>query len=134
MSNPSTLTQEPITQASGTDSGPTPARERNWALVAHLSGLALYTGVPFGNVLGPLVVWLLTKDDSPFVADQAKEVLNQLSLTLYTVAAFVLLFFVVGLLALPVLFVAHLVFSVVAAVQASEGKVYRYPLTLRFVT
>ena len=109
-------------------------RERNWAMVAHLSGLALYTGLPFGNVIGPLLVWLLKKDESAFVADQAKEALNfQLSLTLYTVVAFVLLFFLVGLLAFSVLFVAHVVFSVVAAVSASEGKTYRYPLTIRFV-
>ena len=118
-----------------TSAMPVESRERNWAMVAHLSGLALYTGIPFGNVLGPLVVWLLKKDDSSFVADQAKEALNfQLSLTLYTLIAFVLLFFLVGLFAFPVLLAAHIVFSIVGAVQASEGKVYRYPLTIRFVT
>ena len=111
------------------------SRARNWAMVAHLSGLASYTGIPFGNVLGPLVVWLLKKDELPFVADQAKEALNfQLSLTVYTFIAFVLMFFLVGLLAFPVLFVVHIVFSIVAAVQASEGKVYRYPLTIRFLS
>lgn len=129
-----TLTVTPKTLENAT-TPTTDSRDRNWAMVAHLSGLALYTGIPFGNVLGPLVVWLLKKDDSSFVADQAKEALNfQLSLTLYTVIAFVLLFFLVGLLAFPMLLVAHIVFSIVAAVQASEGKVYRYPLTIRFVT
>lgn len=132
MENTLTTTPEPLVTNSA---APPESRERNWALVAHLSGLALYTGIPFGNVLGPLVVWLLKKDDSSFVADQAKEALNfQLSLVLYTVIAFVMLFFLVGFLAFPVLLVAHIVFSIVAAVQASEGKLYRYPLTIRFVT
>lgn len=117
------------------DTEPLESRERNWAMVAHLSGLALYTGIPFGNVLGPLVVWLLKKDELPFVADQAKEALNfQLSLTVYTLIAIVLMFFLIGLFAFPVLLVAHVIFSIVAAVQAGAGKVYRYPLTLRFVS
>lgn len=114
---------------------PLDSRERNWAMVAHLSGFAFYTGIPFGNVLGPLFVWLLKKDELPFVDDQAKEALNfQLSLTVYTLTAFVLMFFLIGLFVFPILLVIHIVFSIIAAVQASEGKVYRYPLTIRFVS
>lgn len=124
---------------------------RTWATVAHLSPLAGLTGIPFANVIGPLVVWLIKRQDHPFVDDQGKEALNfQLSLTLYAVA--------VGLVLAPVLFigallpvlpglvfvpvaivgaVALLVFGlvmiVVAALRANEGEAYRYPLTIRFV-
>ena len=120
--------------------GPQNARDdsRNFALGAHLSALlALFVGLPF---IGPLVIWLIKKDD-PFVRAHAAEALNfNLSILLYAVvlvvAGLVLLIVVVGflvwLLLIP-LFVAWLVLTVIAAVKAGQGAAYRYPLTIRFV-
>ena len=109
--------------------------ERNWAVAAHLSSLSLYLGIPFGDLLGPLIVWLIKKGESPFTEAHAKESLNfQISLLIYAAVSFLLLFFLVGFLLLPALIVLHVVLSIVAAIKASEGKLYRYPLTIRFIS
>ncbi len=112
---------------------------RTWALVAHLSALAsLIVGFPF---VGPLVVYLVKKDD-PFVRRHAAEALNfNLSWMLYGIvlgiATVILIFFIVGLALIPVLIVlalAWLVLICVAAAKAGQGAEYRYPLTIRFVS
>jgi uncharacterized Tic20 family protein len=113
---------------------------RQWAMIAHLSALAgLFIGF---NFLGPLLVYLIKKDDDPFIEDQAKEALNfNLSVFLYLVvlgiATFVLTLVLIGLLLIPVIgagVIAWVVFVIVAAVKANGGEAYRYPLTIRFVT
>ncbi len=115
------------------------ADARQWAMFAHLSALlAAFLALAF---LGPLIVWLVKKDAHPFIADQAREALNfNLSMLLYGVIGFaitfVLAFFVVGFLLVPLLIaggVAWLVLVVVAGVKANEGVAFRYPLTIRFV-
>ena len=112
---------------------------RSWALAAHLSALlSLVVGFPF---VGPLVIYLVKKDD-PFVRRHAAEALNfNLSWMLYgivlAIATFVLIFFIVGLALVPVLIVlalAWLALICVAAAKAGQGAEYRYPLTIRFVT
>lgn len=105
---------------------------RMWAAVCHLAALAGYI-IPMGHVIGPLVVWLLKRHDAPFVDDQGKEALNfQLSLTLYGLIAALLVLVLIGLPLLLALLVVQLVFTVIAAVKASEGQAYRYPMTIRF--
>src|SRR5438270_6139785 len=89
---------------------PTP-EERSWGLLAHLSALiaSLLGGLTF---LGPLVVWLIKKDQSPFVADQAKEALNfQIAVLIVSAICTVTC---VGLLVVPVILVADIVFIVIA--------------------
>ena len=109
--------------------------ERNWAVAAHLSGLSLYLGIPFGNILGPLVVWLIKKDESPYAEQQAKEALNfQISLTIYGIVAALLAFVFIGFLLIPVLFVLQIVLTIVATIRVSEGKAYEYPLTIRLIS
>jgi uncharacterized Tic20 family protein len=121
--------------------GPHVSRDdsRNFALAAHLSALlSLFVGFPF---IGPLVIYLMKKDDA-FVRAHAAEALNfNLSVMLYGVVlgilGLVLLIVVVGifvwLLLIP-LFFAWLVLTIVAAVKAGQGETYRYPLTIRFVS
>jgi len=111
---------------------------RNVAAIGHLSAFAMFTGVP--SFIGPLVVWLLTKDRDPFAAGEAREALNfNLSLLLYTVAAIVAMIATLGLgliIIAPVALVAFpawLVLTVLAAVRAADGQPYRYPLTIRLV-
>ncbi len=119
---------------------PTNARDdaRSWALAAHLSALlSLVIGFPF---VGPLVIYLVKRDD-PFVRGHAAEALNfNLSVILYgivlAVVTIALLFFIVGLLLIPlfvVLGLAWIVLVCVAAAKAGQGAEYRYPLTIRFV-
>ena len=111
-----------------------PKTARNWAVAAHLSGLSLYLGVPFSNILGPLLVWLFKRDTSPFVEAQAKEALNfQISITIYGVVAGLLIIVLIGVFLIPLIFVVQIVLTIVAAVRASEGKAYTYPFTIRLV-
>ena len=67
-------------------------KNRNWAMGCHLAALALYIGIPFGNIFGPLIIWLIKKDEIPLVDEQGKESLNfQISLILYGVAMVILI-------------------------------------------
>jgi uncharacterized Tic20 family protein len=107
--------------------------EKLWATLCHLSSFAGYfTGI--GHVIGPLIVWLIKKDQYPLVDDQGKEVLNfQLSMTIYYVVAAILFCVYVGLLVFPALVVFAIVVTILGAVKASTGEAYRYPLCIRFL-
>ena len=111
--------------------------EKNWALMAHLSTLSNYVGIP--GFVGPLVIWLLKKDSMPFASEQAKEALNfQISLFIYGIICagltFTLIFAVIGIPGLLILGILHLVFTILATIQAGEGKPYRYPLSIRLIS
>jgi uncharacterized Tic20 family protein len=109
-----------------------PSETRNWALACHLGGLAIFTGIPFGNILVPLVIWLLKRNADPFIDRHGRESLNfQVTMLAYGVVAFLLIFVAIGVLLLPVLLIADIVLMVRAAIAASEGRDYRYPFTLR---
>jgi uncharacterized protein len=118
-----------------------PEQVRQWAMLAHLSALGGYLVGGFA-FLGPLIVYLIKKDEDPFVADQAREALNfNLSFLLYLVVlgvvTFVLIFLIIGLFLIPLLIalaIAHVVLVITAGVQANKGIAYRYPLTIRFIT
>lgn len=107
--------------------------ERNWAIIAHLSALsAVFTGI--GMIVGPLVVWLIKRDDGAYIADQAREALNfNITMFIAYVVAALLVVVAVGLLLLPVLAIAHLVLIIIAMVQAGEGREFRYPFALRLI-
>ena len=112
------------------DSNP---ESRMWAMLAHLSALSGFV-IPFGNIIGPLLIWLVKRDEMSFVADQGKEALNfNISMTIYMLVSGVLIFVLIGIPLIIVLAIAWLVLSILAAVKANEGVVYRYPLTLRLV-
>ena len=112
-----------------------PADQRTMALAAHLLGI-------FTWFIGPLIIWLINKDDASkaFVTDQAKEALN----FNITIAAIMLVLFVLGivtlgigfLIALPIMLVVGLgalVLIILAAIKANEGVAYRYPFAIRLV-
>jgi len=99
-----------------------------WSVLCHLS---LFLGVPF---LLPLVVYLTMKGDSDYVAGNARESLNfHLSLLIYCLCCVPLVFALIGIPLLWLIVLASFVLAIVAAVKASEGVCYRYPLTLRLV-
>ena len=110
------------------------SQERTWAMIAHLAALAVFIGIPFGNILGPLVVWLIKKEESSFVDDQGKEALNfNISVTIYAFAAAILILLVIGIILLIGIGIAMIVFIIMAAIKANSGEEYRYPLTIRFI-
>lgn len=123
----------------------TPSKEeRQWAMFAHLSALVggLLTSAVggWGFFIGPLVIWLMKKDEMPFVADQAKEALNfNITVSAIFLILLILTFVTLGLgalITLPVMLVVGigaLVLVIMAAIKANEGIAYRYPLTIRLV-
>ncbi len=105
---------------------------RNWATFAHLSAFVMFLGIP--SLLGPLVVWLAKKDD-PYVEAQAKEALNfNISMLIYAVAAGISVLLLIGLIALPAVFITWFVLVIVAAIRSADGEQYRYPFTIRLVS
>jgi uncharacterized Tic20 family protein len=103
-------------------------------MIAHLSALV---GLIAGGLifLGPLIVYLVKKDEHPFIADQSREALNfNLSVFLYIIASAILIIVVIGIIMLPVVAIAWLVLTIMAAVRANNGESYRYPATIRLVT
>jgi uncharacterized protein len=119
-------TPEPGEGSTGTASGPS-QEERTWALLAHILGLV-------ASFIAPLVIWLVKKDESAFVGDQALEALNfQITVLLAFLACFLLSFVCVGFFLMPVVGVYALVMAILAALKANEGQRYRYPITLRLV-
>ena len=108
------------------------SNSRNLAMVSHLSAFVAFFGIP--SLVGPLVLWLLNRDD-PFVEGQAKEALNfNISFLLYGVVAAISIVLLVGLLVLPAVLITWFVLVIVASVKAANGEDYRYPVTIRFVT
>jgi len=107
--------------------------EKMWGMLCHLSALAGFV-IPFGNIIGPLVIWMLKKDEFPHVDDQGKESLNfQISLMIYIIAAAILIIIAVGILLLIFLAVYGLVMIIIASLKANDGEKYRYPFTIRLI-
>jgi uncharacterized protein len=107
---------------------------RTWGMLAHLSSLAGFV-IPFGNIFGPLIVWLVKGKESSFVDEHGKEALNfQISMTIYMVFAGLSLLILIGIIILPLLVLADLIYTVIAAVAANDGRSYRYPMTIRFIS
>ena len=125
---------------------------RTWSIFCHLGALSLYIGVPLGNILVPLIIWLIKKDELTQVDQHGKQSLNfQISLTIYAIlaaivfTALVMAAFIIGgeyaprviVIFIPLQFIffilAHLALTIIGAIKAGEGSVYRYPLAIRFL-
>jgi uncharacterized Tic20 family protein/ribosomal protein S27E len=107
---------------------------RMWAMFCHLAGLALFVQIPFGNIIGPLVIWLVQKDKHPFIAQQGRESLNfQISIMIYMLISAILILVVVGIFLLIALALLDLILVIVATINASDGRAYRYPITIRLI-
>ena len=106
---------------------------RNTAVAAHLSTFAGLV-VPFGSVIGPLAVWLTRRHRDPFIDQAGREALNfGISIAIYGTVLVVAALMLVGIPFLIIGVVAWVVLSSLAAVKASQGQAYRYPLTMRLV-
>lgn len=124
---------ENVTAAPPPPSGVPSAEEKQWALFAHLSALAGII-IPFGNILGPLVIWLIKKDTLPFLNDQGKEAVNfNITVLIAAIISAFLIFIVIGLFLLFVVGIVWLILTILATIKASNGEAYRYPFTLRLI-
>jgi len=107
---------------------------RMWAMFCHLAALAGFILVGIGVIIGPLVVWLMKKEEFPFVDEQGKEALNfQISMFIYGIVAGLLCFVCIGFVLAPLVGITDLVFLIIAAIKANNGEHYRYPLTIRLI-
>ncbi len=108
--------------------------ERTWGMLAHLSALSGVVVWLLGCILGPLAVWIARRDQSAFVAEHAREALNfNITIVLAALVCMLLMLVFVGFILGTALFVVWLVFTLIAAIKASEGEHYRYPFSLRLV-
>jgi uncharacterized protein len=109
--------------------GPTPDKDAiSMGMLCHLLGI-------FTGFLGPLIIWLIKKDSSPWVDDQGKEALNfQIAALIVSLVCIPLIYvFCIGALLLLAVHVTRIVFGIIATIQANQGIAYRYPLTLRLI-
>lgn len=107
--------------------------ERMWGMLCHLSALSGLI-IPFGNLIGPLVVYTLKKDEYAFVEDQGKESLNfQISVLIYLMISGIAVLLLVGIFFLLFVPFIAIILTVLAAVRANDGEYYRYPFCIHFI-
>jgi hypothetical protein len=107
--------------------------DRDAAMFCHLAAFAGLV-FPFGDLIAPLIIWLMKKDTSPYVDLHGREVMNfHISMYIWAVVSLILCLVLVGFVMLLGLMVLGVVCPIVGAVRASEGREYRYPLTIRFL-
>jgi len=107
---------------------------RTWSALCHASALlGVFLHFP-GHLIPPLIIWLAKRDDSPELDAHGKEAVNfQISMLIYNAVAAVFCLVLIGFVFLAILWVLNAVLVIVAAIQASDGKFYRYPITIRFI-
>jgi uncharacterized Tic20 family protein len=107
---------------------------RTWCVLCHASALAGFFVLWAGHILGPLIIWLAKRGDSTEIDANGKESLNfQISMLIYNLIAGILCLVLIGFVILAILHLLNLVLVIVASIQASEGKFYRYPLAIRLI-
>ena len=131
-------TQDPVPPAPGV--GPvaigqgklSESDDKTFGMLAHLLG-------PLTSFIGPLIIWLIKREESPFVDDQGKESLNfQITIAIGIAVVFFLsmipIIQCVAILLFPALGVIDLIFGILGCVEANKGNLYRYPFNIRIVT
>jgi len=100
--------------------------DETYATIMHLGGF-------FVSFIVPLIMWLLKKDESQFIDFHGRQALNlQLSMLIYGIVSFILLFVLIGIILLPIVFILDVIFSIVAAIKAYNGEYYRIPVAIQF--
>lgn len=103
------------------------ADEKNIVVLTHLGG-TIFSFIP------ALIVWLLKKDDSPYIADQAREALNfQITVLIAQVISSILIVILIGFVLMGIIWLANIILCIIAAIAASKGEYYRYPFALRLI-
>ncbi|MDP6152121.1 MAG: DUF4870 domain-containing protein [Phycisphaeraceae bacterium] len=128
-----TLVTEIMSTPEEGDGEPPSKDEKTWGMLCHLAALAGFIGIPFGTIIGPLVVWLVKKNEMLFVDEQGKEALNfQITMASATMVLAMITCSSGGIGAIAVLAV-NVIFVIIASIKASGGEHYRYPMTVRLI-
>ena len=111
----------------------TESEERKWAMFSHIGTFAAFF-VPFGNLIAPLIIWQIKKEESDFIVYHSKESLNfQISMFLYSIAAALLIIVLIGFFLLLAIGIFDIILVIMAGIRANDGHLYRYPFTIRFI-
>jgi len=138
---PPTITPPPSSAPPGAPAPDPGSQTRMWNMLCHLSALAGYIGIPFGNIIGPVIVWQIKKNEIPSVDVHGKAAVNfqitaTLAIFILVVAGFILHFICIGFLLFPVAGIVallDLVFTIIAGIKANNGEDYKYPFSIDFV-
>jgi len=97
------------------------------AMLAHLLAIPL-------SFIGPLIIWLVKREDNEFIDDQGKECLNwEITMAIAYVICSILSFAIIGAFLIPIVMLVDLIFNIIGAMKANSGERYRYPFALRLV-
>ena len=107
---------------------------RTWCVLAHATALVGFLVPVAGHIVGPLIIWLAKRQDSPEIDAHGKESLNfQISMLIWNLISGLLCLVVIGFFMLAILHILNIIFVIIASIQACEGKLYRYPLAMRLI-
>ncbi len=107
---------------------------RIWGMLCHLTALLGIIGIPFINIAGPLIIWLLKRNLYPFVDEQGRESLNfQISMTIFALAAAILIYLKIGFFLLLIIGGANFILVVIASIRAFNGETYSYPFKIQLI-
>ena len=119
------------------------SESNKWGMICHLSSFSIFI-IPLGNIIIPLLIWQLKKNEFPAINNQGKEAVNfQISITLFLILGFILVFFSaisylslvpLGLLLITIVILYDIIYTIVAAIKAGDGEEYRYPISLRLIS
>jgi uncharacterized Tic20 family protein len=111
-----------------------PREARKWAMICHIIALVGLLGNGIGFLVAPLIVWLIKREDHPFIDQQGKEAVNfQITMLLAIIVAAVLCLVLIGFVFLIILGIVIVVLPIIAAVKANNGEDFKYPFTIRFI-
>jgi len=107
--------------------------QRTWAMLCHLSALAGFI-VPMGSVIGPLIVWLIKKEDMPLVAEHGRKSLNfQITMLIAYIICFILMIVAIGAILLPIVAIFSFIMVVIGAIKTNDGKPFSYPFSINLI-
>jgi len=116
-----------IIDQSGGEHVTTSSDERLWAMLIYVTSF-------FTTIIGPIIIWLIKREESAFIDHHGKEYFNFiLSYFIYGIAASILMIILIGFILAPLVGIAAFVFTIVAAVKAYQGEMYRIPLIFRLI-
>jgi len=111
-----------------------PREARKWAMICHISALVGLLGNGIGFLLGPLIVWLIKKEDHPFIDEQGKEAVNfQITMFIAMLLSGILCLVFIGFIFLIIFGLLMVIFPIIGALKANDGEAYRYPFSFKFL-
>jgi uncharacterized Tic20 family protein len=125
--------EEKMNENTGTQSG-IPREVRKWAMICHIIALVGLLGNGIGFLIAPLIVWLIKREDHPFIDQQGKEAVNfQITMFIILFISLILAFVLIGFLFMFIVAFLMTIFPIIAAIKANEGNDYKYPISIRFI-